>query len=46
MLTRMKSNGEKVLMTDATAERYGRLVKMTDTTVERYDRLTKMTGVL
>ena len=29
MLTRMKSKGEKVLMTDATTEWYGRLTKMT-----------------
>ena len=46
MLTRMKSNGEKVLMTDATAERYGRLKRMTNTIAERYDRLTEMTGAL
>ena len=42
----MKSNDEKVLMTDATVERYGHLTKLTDTTAEQYDCLTKMTGAL
>ena len=42
----MKSNGEKVLMMDATAEWYGRLTRMMDTTAERYDHLTEITGAL
>ena len=46
MLTRMKSNSEKVLMMDAIAEQYGCLTRMTDTTAEWYDRLTEMTGSL
>ena len=42
----MKSNGEKVLMTDAIAEWCSRLTKMTDTIAEWYDRLTMMMGTL
>ena len=46
MLTRMKSNGEKVLITDAIAKRYGCLKRMTNTIAERYDHLIEMTGAL